>query len=81
MSSDPNDEELCVIRRQLGLVEEGLAALRHEMQGRSAQQFELMAEPHVEMIRRLRAEIDHYLGIGRPSDVDSLNPVSMSNPT
>lgn len=66
-----NSEELNVIRRQLWLAEDGLAALRREMQGCNSQQFELFAEPHFEMIRRLRSEIDAYLGI--PDSMSSSN--------
>ncbi len=58
-----NDDQLKVVRNQLWRAEDGLAALRREMRGQNAAQFELFAEPHLEMIRRLRAEIDAYLGI------------------
>jgi len=64
-----NSDELNVVRRQLWLAEDALATLRTEMQNHSPQQFQLFAEPHVEMIRRLRAEIDAYLGM--PDDKQS----------
>jgi hypothetical protein len=48
---------------QLQRMYEILAELRSEMSARNPDHFKLFAEGPIEQIRRLRAEIDEYLGI------------------
>jgi hypothetical protein len=48
---------------QLQRMYEILAELRAEMVTQNPKQFKLFAEGPIEQIRRLRAEIDEYLGI------------------
>jgi hypothetical protein len=57
-----NDAELQIVRQQLARVEDGLAKFRKDSPAPNPRQFELFAEPHFEMMRRLRSEIDAYVG-------------------
>ncbi len=51
------------MRRQLELATDSLVELRRERGRLSEQQYELFAEPRVEMVQRLRAQIDSYRGL------------------
>jgi hypothetical protein len=65
-----NDDELAVVRRQLEIATDSLVALRRERRLMSQQQFELFAEPRAEMVRRLRSQIDAYLGIAAAAEAE-----------
>ncbi len=56
-------EEFVVVRKQLSLVEDALAALRCEVLPKHRRNFEILAEGYIEQIGRLREETDAYLGI------------------
>jgi uncharacterized membrane protein YccC len=57
-----NEQHLEVTRRQLTLIEEALEALRRDVQPKNERNFAVLSEGYVEMIDKLRAEIDEYLG-------------------
>ena len=52
--------ELQVVCDQLKLMEEGLASLRSELLPKSKRNFDLYSQGYVEMIEKLKAEIDEY---------------------
>jgi len=54
------DEELGVVREQLGRLEAVLDGLEREVRPKSEKQFGLMSEIYVEHIAKLRREIDEY---------------------
>ena len=56
---------------QLSRVYGALAALRREVEPANPRNFSLLAEGHVDEIRRLQRELDQYAGVlaaGLPSD-------------
>ena len=59
-----NDEQLALVREQLGRLEAVLQDLKDRVQPQSEKQFQLMSEIYVEHIDKLRREIDEY-GAGR----------------
>lgn len=74
-----NQDELTIIREQLTRVEDGLAALREEVLPINPDNFEILAEGYVVMIKSLRTEIDEYLGLV-PVHVDPLmTPLHLSS--
>lgn len=66
-----NDEQLCVVREQLGRVEEALRAIRRDIFPRNRQRFELMAEAYIDQIQDLRQQIDEYLGVNAVRDAQA----------
>ena len=54
------DEELGVVREQLGRLEAVLKGLEDEVRPKSEKWFELMSEIYVEHIAKLRGEIEEY---------------------
>jgi hypothetical protein len=56
-----NDGELALTRLQLGRVERALGALREDVLPQNEERYRLMAEPYVDQIDELRAEIDAYV--------------------
>ena len=58
-----NDEQLKRTQGALALVEHTLAAIRDKRSSMHPSQFALMAEGPIEDIRRLRRQIDEYLGL------------------
>ena len=58
-----NDEQLEMVRGQLGRLEEGLHSLAKTMRPQSETQFRVMAEGWVDQMAVLRAEVDDYLGV------------------
>ena len=58
-----NDEQLERTQKALALMEHALAAIRARRSSMHPSQFALMAEAPIENIRRLRCQIDEYLGL------------------
>ena len=58
-----NDEQLRVVQQQVRRLETALRSLAVTVRPHSEQQFQTFAEGHVDQLRRLRREIDDYLGI------------------
>lgn len=54
------DEELKIVRKQLGRLEAVLQDLEERVRPQSEQQFGLMSEIYVEHIAKLRQEIEAY---------------------
>jgi hypothetical protein len=57
-----NDDELLVVREQLSLVEEALAALRRDVLPMNKRNYEILSEGYVDQIAALKAELDAYVG-------------------
>ena len=64
-----NDAQLKQTAEQLQLMYEVLAELRRRDLPVSKTKYQLFAEGPIEEIRRLRAEIDEYLGLSEPAAV------------
>ncbi len=58
-----NDQQLAVVREQLGRAEHALKAISDEVKPVNESRFLLMAESYVDMIQGLREQIDAYLGV------------------
>ncbi|HVA51687.1 MAG TPA: hypothetical protein VNH11_35430 [Pirellulales bacterium] len=58
-----NDEELEVVRQQLGRAEAAFLSLEKSMLPKNRAKFNLMSEGYLQMIVRLRSEVDAYLGL------------------
>ncbi|MBI3824109.1 MAG: hypothetical protein HY289_15685 [Planctomycetes bacterium] len=58
-----NDAELAVVQEQRSLAEGALASLRRDLLPKNRQNYEIFAEAYIEQIKRLRNEIDCYLGL------------------
>lgn len=56
-------EELAMARRQLIMLKDALAGMRHDIESASPKNFELLSQGYVRQIHELRSEIDAYLGI------------------
>jgi hypothetical protein len=74
-----NDRELRATREQLGEIENALVNLREQVYTQSPDRFALLAEPYSAEIKRLRYQIDYYLGIATTETSDlSLRLISAS---
>lgn len=60
-----SESQLKVVRAQLGNLEAALESLRAEVRPQNEKMYALMAEPYIDEILMLRAEVDAYLGINR----------------
>ena len=58
-----NDEQLRTTQEALALIEHALASLRREKPFMHPSRYAMMAEGDIEHIRRLRRQIDEYLGL------------------
>jgi BMFP domain-containing protein YqiC len=58
-----NDEQLNLVRQQVGRLEDALRSLAVTVRPKSEDQFRVMAEGYVDQLDLLRREIDRYLGI------------------
>jgi len=58
-----NDQQLKTTQEALAIVERILASLRSRKSSMHPSQFAVMAEGPIEHIRRLRRQIDEYLGL------------------
>ena len=58
-----NDNQLAIVREQFANAEAALDAIRHEVRPQNPKLYAVMAEPYIDMVLALRAEIDAYLGI------------------
>jgi hypothetical protein len=58
-----NDNQLAIVREQLASAEAALDAIRREVQPQNPRTYAVMAEPYIDVVLSLRAEIDAYLGI------------------
>jgi hypothetical protein len=56
-------EEFKIVRKQLSLIEDALAALRSDVLPKNKRNYEVLSEGYVDQIAALRAEMDEYLGI------------------
>jgi len=66
-----NDAELNQSLEQLNRMYRAVAELRSRLGSVNSPQFQLLAEGPVEEIRRLRQEIDAYLGVATPDTVSA----------
>jgi hypothetical protein len=69
------EEELQLTREQLARVESALEVIRREVLPVNPANYEILAEGYIEQIRRLRAQIDAYLGI---KAVDESRPTTIA---
>ena len=58
-----NDEQLKQTQHAINQLESRLAALKRDVLPLNAARFALMAEPVIDQIRELRAEVEEYGGI------------------
>lgn len=58
-----NDEQLKQTRHAINTLESGLAALKRDVLPLNATRFALMAEPVIDQVRELRAQVEEYVGI------------------
>lgn len=58
-----SQEQLAQALEQLGRLYEALAALRREVEPINPQNFAVLAEGHLEQIRRLQHEMDDYAAV------------------
>jgi hypothetical protein len=58
-----NDEQLNLVRQQVGRLEDALRSLAISVRPKSESRFRVMAEGYVDQLDILRREIDQYLGI------------------
>ena len=58
-----NDEQLQQTQHAINALESGLAALKRDVLPLNATRFALMAEPVIDQIRELRAQVEEYAGI------------------
>jgi hypothetical protein len=56
-----NNEELKVVREQLIRAELALGSLRRDILPKNEKIYQVMSEPCIEMILKLRTQIDEYL--------------------
>ena len=61
-----NNEELKIVHKQLGLIEDALASLRQDVLPKNKSNYEILSEGYVDQIFALRNEIDTYLGLLEP---------------
>jgi hypothetical protein len=55
-----NDEQLEVVREQLGRIQRALADLRRDVYPKNKRNFAVFSEAYVDQIAELQAEIDAY---------------------
>jgi len=60
-----NDEQLALVRRQLGHLESAFRSLEKEIRPLSEIRFQLMSEAYVDEIAKLQREIDEYCATKR----------------
>jgi hypothetical protein len=70
------EEQLAVVRMQLGRVERALESLRQDV--KNPRNFALYSESYVEQMNILKAEIDAY--VNRASDKTLSMPVTAAEP-
>jgi hypothetical protein len=63
-----NEDELKIVREQLARAESALKSLRNDVLPKSRQMYEIMAEPCVDTIVELQAEIATCLGSAAVAD-------------
>jgi hypothetical protein len=64
-----NYEDLAVVRRQLTRAEDALVSLHDEVHAKNARNYAVFADAYIDMILKLRAEIDAFLEIGPPAEM------------
>jgi len=64
------DRELQQMQAAVGFLEESMALLKREVLPLSRSRFTLVAEPIIEQLTRLRAEIAPYLGASDPRNTE-----------
>lgn len=73
-----NDDELSVVREQLGRAESALESLRHDVLPKNVNLYRVMAESYVDTIVELRGHIEAYLGAGETRSEIVIVPTSKS---
>ena len=58
-----SQEQMAQALEQLGRLYEALAALRREVEPINPRNFAILAEGHLEQIRRLQHDLDEYAGV------------------
>lgn len=58
-----NDNQLAIVAEQLANAEAALDAIRREVRPQNPQLYKVMAEPYIDVVLSLRAEMDAYRGI------------------
>jgi hypothetical protein len=64
-----NHEQLAVVRRQLALAEDALVSLHQRLHAKNRGNYAIYAESYIDMILKLRAEIDAFLEIAPPTAI------------
>ncbi len=67
-----NDNQLAIVREQLATAEAALDAIRREVQPQNPRTYAVMAEPYIDVVLSLRAEIDAYLGISAHQELSGV---------
>ncbi|MBS1806822.1 MAG: hypothetical protein JST84_01360 [Acidobacteria bacterium] len=76
-----NDEQLQQTQHAINNLESGLAALKRDVLPLNAARFAMMAEPVIDQIQELRAQVEEYVGITAAMQVWQLQGHSlMSDP-
>jgi hypothetical protein len=77
-----NDDQLQVTRNALLNLDASMAALHRKKADIHPDRYALMVEPILDHIRRLRAEIDDYIGLSAAAkEVVPAPPASRSDPS
>jgi hypothetical protein len=72
-----DDEELTVLKKQLGRIERALEDLRQDVLPKNPRNYEIFAEPYIDQINLLKAEIDAYLA----QKTDKIPDTTTTEPT
>lgn len=69
-----NDEQLERTRQAMAKLESALVELRREVLPLNVRRFQVMAEPYIDQIRALRAEVEEYIGVAlmQPETADQV---------
>jgi hypothetical protein len=65
-----NDEELNIVREQAKRMELAIESLAKTVRPKNQRNFEIFAEGYVDQLSALRYDMDVYLGIAQPSDIE-----------
>ncbi len=73
------DDGLQAVRQQLAIFEDDLVALRREFLPHDPVSFDILSEGHVAMIRKLRTDIETYLGLSTIDSAAVNEPVAIAS--
>jgi hypothetical protein len=76
-----NEGQLKLTETQLARLERALAALKAEVYPKSPERFFLLAEAYVDEIRKLRQEIDDFIGLTLLQQHEALSVPQMVDST